>query len=59
MAKKSPRKTKGQGKAKRKASRVKDLPAGSRSARTVKGGSFSGKLSSVGGSTPINKYTVY
>ena len=44
MAKKSSKsqgKAKGQGKAKRKPSKVKDLPMGSRTARSVKGGSFS------------------
>jgi hypothetical protein len=50
MAKKSSKgqgKAKGHGKAKRKPSKVKDLAMGSRTARSVKGGSFSfGKQSS-------------
>lgn len=56
MAKKgtSQRKATGQGKGKRKTSQVKDLPAGSRTARSVKGGSFTGNLSTGGG----NRYTV-
>ncbi len=48
MAKKSGKsqgKGKGHGKAKRKSSKVKDLPMGSRTARSVKGGTFSGNLS--------------
>jgi hypothetical protein len=43
MAKKSTKsqgKAKGQGKARRKTSKVKDLPMGSRTARSVKGGTF-------------------
>jgi len=42
---KSQGKSKGQGKARRKTSKVKDLPMGSRTARSVKGGSFTGNLS--------------
>jgi hypothetical protein len=45
---KSQGKAKGQGKAKRKPSKVKDLPMGSRTARSVKGGSFTEKLGSAG-----------
>jgi hypothetical protein len=46
-------KAKGQEKAKRKASKVKDLPAGSRTARSVKGGSFTGNLNTGG-----NRFTL-
>ena len=46
---KSQGKAKGQGKARRKPSKVKDLPMGSRTARSVKGGSFTwGQVSSAG-----------
>jgi len=63
MAKKG---TKSQGKAKgktrRKTSKVKDLPMGSRTARSVKGGAFTGKLSSAGNLNSIggirNLFTV-
>lgn len=51
MAKKntrSPGKAGGQGKAKKKPSKAKDLPLGSRAARSVKGGSFTEKLGSAG-----------
>ncbi len=47
MAKKSTRsqgKARGQAKAKKKPSKAKDLPLGSRAARSVKGGSFTGNL---------------
>jgi len=51
MAKKGTKshgKTSGHAKAGRKTSKVKDLPAGSRTARSVKGGSFTEKLGSAG-----------
>jgi hypothetical protein len=50
---KSPGKARGQGKARRKPSKVKDLPMGSRTARSVKGGSFTGNLNTGG-----NRYTI-
>jgi hypothetical protein len=46
-------KARGQGKAKRKPSKVKDLPMGSRTARSVKGGSFTGNLSTGGNLTTL------
>ena len=65
MAKKSGKsqgKARVQGKAKRKSSKVKDLPMGSRTARSVKGGAFTGKLSSAGNLNSIggirNLFTV-